>query len=235
MSRIHDMGGRFGDTAIPDKDDSVVFHSRWEARVLATTLATGYLGGWNIDAGRHAREALLPRDYACFGYYEKWLAALADLLVERNFLTKADLVRGRDLASGEATPATPAPLAKKAIRAPEVGPAQHKIVPYRRTDGPAAKFRPGDRVMTADYNPNWRKSGGHTRLPAYAMGRVGTILMRHGNFVLPDSNAHFMGESPEPLYAVEFPATTLWHGDAEDGADSMICDLWQSYLTMAPT
>jgi nitrile hydratase subunit beta len=232
MSRIHDMGGRFGDGPIPEKDDNVVFHSDWEARAMANTVLAGGLGAWNIDAGRHARESLTPRDYARFSYYEKWMAALADILVARGVLNEDDLHRARDLAEG-GTALAAAPLSNKALRAADVLAAQRKVVPYTR-DGNAPLFNIGDRVRTADYSPNHRVKGGHTRLPTYAMGRVGKIVLLHGTHVLPDSNAHFMGEAAEPLYAVEFDAGTLWGSDADNPADKVALDLWQSYLTAQP-
>ncbi len=45
---------------------------------------------------------------------------------------------------------------------------------------------------------------GHTRLPEYAMGKKGRIILYHRAHVYPDSNAHFKGEAPEYLYTVEF-------------------------------
>ena len=51
MTRIHDMGGRFGDGPVtPDDADAQVFPQDWHARALALTLAAGALGRWNIDA-----------------------------------------------------------------------------------------------------------------------------------------------------------------------------------------
>ena len=57
------------------------------------TLAAGALGQWNIDMSRHARERLSPQDYARFSYYEKWISALADLLVETGVLSLDELRR----------------------------------------------------------------------------------------------------------------------------------------------
>jgi len=224
MSRIHDMGGRFGDGAIPDKEDSTPFHKPWHAKAMAVTLASGALGAWSIDSSRHARERLAPKDYASFSYYEKWMAAAANLLVERG------MVSSEELKTGHADRI--AALSSKALRSDDVFAAMHKVNPYTRSTGPEAQFAVGDKVRTTSYNPNPVK-GGHTRLPSYAMGRVGTIVRQQGNHVLPDSNAHLNGEAPEPLYAVEFTAAELWHQDAENGGDTMVLDLWQSYLEPA--
>ena len=224
MSRIHDMGGRYGDGEIPDKDDSVVFHTEWEARALATTLAIGALGLWNIDASRHSRERLIPHDY------EKWLAAATNMLVENDALTVADLDRASDIATGKVAAMPNAELSAKTLRAKNVASVLYKGSPYTRDSGPSASFVIGDKVRTVSHSPNHKVAGGHTRLPSYAMGRVGRIVMLHGNHVLPDSNAHTLGEAPEPLYAVEFQASTLWPDDAENSGDTIILDLWQNYL-----
>ena len=38
MSRVHDMGGRFGDGAIvPEAEDDSVFHEDWHGRALVGT------------------------------------------------------------------------------------------------------------------------------------------------------------------------------------------------------
>ena len=91
MTRVHDMGGRFGDGTINPREPDAVFDVDWHGRALALTLAAGALGKWNLDISRHARECLAPQDYARFGYYEKWLAGLADLLVDNGVLTKEEL------------------------------------------------------------------------------------------------------------------------------------------------
>ena len=38
---------------------------------------------------------------------------------------------------------------------------------------------------------------GHTRLPAYARGKVGIIVAQHDGWVFPDTNAHGLGEQPQ--------------------------------------
>ncbi len=47
--------------------------------------------------------------------------------------------------------------------------------------------------------------------------------------MLPDSNAHGLGENPEPLYSVRFPARELW-GPAAEPNQWVHIDLWESYL-----
>ena len=87
MTRVHDMGGRYGDGKInPDLGKEDVFKAKWHARALAVTLASGSLKKWNLDMSRHARECLPPKEYATFSYYEKWISALANLLVEKGVI-----------------------------------------------------------------------------------------------------------------------------------------------------
>ena len=93
-------------------------------------------------------------------------------------------------------------------------------------------FAPGDRVRTRLPARNAFVPGGHTRLPAYAAGQTGTVILTHGAHVFPDTNAHRMGECPEPLYTVAFAAADLW-GVAEAEGDEVTLDLWQSYLEPA--
>ncbi len=225
MTRVHDMGGRFGDGEIrPEAEGAPVFAEDWHGRALAVTLAAGFLGQWNIDISRHARERLSPKDYTRFSYYEKWLSGLADLLVEQGVLSLDDLRGAGDDA--------PHPLTDKTLKAEAVAAALAKGGPADRPSNVAARFTIGQQVVTARPAANRLVDGGHTRLPVYAAGARGHILRLHGTHVLPDANAHRLGEAPEPLYAVVFPASELWAAP-EHPDDEVVLDLWQSYLEPA--
>lgn len=220
MSRVHDMGGRFGDGPVaPGSEDDPVFAQEWHARALALTLAAGALGQWNLDVSRHARECLSPSDYMAFSYYEKWLAGLADLLVMRGVVTRAELAG--------ATPAA-STLTDRRLKPEAVAGVLARGGPASR-DGATPRFAKGDRVRTRHPARNVMVDGGHTRLPGYAAGLVGTVELLHGCHVFPDANAHDQGEQPEPLYTVVFEAAEVW-GRAEAPGDTVSCDLWQSYL-----
>ena len=95
-------------------------------------------------------------------------------------------------------------------------------------------FNIGDKVITQNYSPNKDISGGHTRLPKYAMGRVGVIHSYNNNHVFPDKNAHDLGENPLPLYTVEFKSSEIWGELAENENDSIFLDLWEPYLKLFP-
>lgn len=226
MTRVHDMGGRFGDGPVqPEPQGIPQLDEDWQRRALALTLATGALGQWNLDMSRRAREQLSPKDYALFSYFQKWSSALADLLVETGVLEAADL-------ADPDRPAGPHPLAERALRAEAVAGVLARGGPADRDTGPAPRFAPGDAVRTRRPADNRLVPGGHTRLPTYAACATGRILRCHGNHVLPDSNAHGLGEAPEPLYAVVFAAGELWTAP-ENPRDEVTLDLWQSYLEPA--
>ncbi|TDK43128.1 nitrile hydratase subunit beta [Antarcticimicrobium luteum] len=225
MTRVHDMGGRFGDGPVdPGAPDEPIFAQEWHARALAVTLAAGALGQWNLDMSRHARERLAPRDYMSFSYFEKWIAGLADLLVETGVLTEADLRGQGDDAVH--------PLAARALKSGDVAAALARGGPADRPYDGHPAFAPGQAVRTLRPAANRLVDGGHTRLPAYAAGATGRVLRCHGAHVLPDAHAHGRGEAPEPLYSVVFPAGALWAAP-ENPRDEVTLDLWQSYLEPA--
>jgi nitrile hydratase len=89
------------------------------------------------------------------------------------------------------------------------------------------RFAIGQRVRARNAQPE-----GHTRLPRYARGKIGTILRHHGGHVLPDAGAHGKGDAPQHLYTVSFAARELW-GEAANARDSVNLDLWESYLEPA--
>ena len=60
MNGVHDMGGMDGFGRVEPEPNEPVFHSAWEARVLALQRAVAATGAFNIDAGRYARELLPP-------------------------------------------------------------------------------------------------------------------------------------------------------------------------------
>jgi len=231
MTHPHDMGGRTGDgPVIPEPDGFAQTHHEWERSALALTLAAGALGRWSIDRSRAAREHL--PDYARLSYYEKWLAALADLCVDKGLVSREELAA----AAKGAVPAA-VPLASQALTAARVAPVLAKGSPYARPgQGPAPRFAPGDLVRTRT-NPDTTLTpapGGlrHSRLPAYAAGRTGRVVLAHGPHVFADTSAAGLGEAPEPLYTVAFRAADLWP-DAEGPADEVTIDIWQSVLSPA--
>ena len=97
MNGAHDLGGQHGFGLInPEPEmEEPVFHNDWERRAFAITLACGFLGQWNIDEARHARESQDPVDYLCNSYYENWLAGLETLLFKKGMITREELKTGK--------------------------------------------------------------------------------------------------------------------------------------------
>jgi nitrile hydratase len=91
MNGVHDMGGMHGMGPIVREDDEPVFHTEWERRAFALTMAMGFYGTWNIDMGRFAREQMPPAEYLATSYYEHWLFGLEKLLVDQGFLTREEI------------------------------------------------------------------------------------------------------------------------------------------------
>ncbi|AUH64547.1 nitrile hydratase subunit beta [Paracoccus zhejiangensis] len=218
MNGPHDLGGMMGHGAIAPEADEPLFHAGWEARALGVTLACGALGHWNIDESRHARESLPWPIYLDTSYYEIWTRALETLL------TRHGLVSADELATGEAEPA---PVHPRRLAASAVDAVLARGGPTDRPVTAAPRFAIGDLVRTRNLQPK-----GHTRLPGYVRGHVGTIIAAHGGFILPDANAHGRGEAPEHLYTVRFEGADLWGDEAEPGSEVMI-DAWESYLERA--
>ncbi|MGH8318246.1 MAG: nitrile hydratase subunit beta [Steroidobacteraceae bacterium] len=219
MNGVHDMGGMHGMGPLQPERGEPVFHHRWEARVFALVRAMGAFGRWNIDASRHQRELIPAAEQLRMSYYERWLTGLTELLLKHGFISAEELVSGR----------APAARAKQrpALRAAEVSGFIVKGSPASRSSSSAPRFQPGQRVRARNLNPT-----GHTRLPRYVRGKIGTVDRVHGAFVFPDTNAHFRGENPQHVYSVRFDARELWGGAAAQ-QDGVYVDLWEDYLDAA--
>jgi nitrile hydratase len=210
------MGGMHGMGPILPERDEPVFHHPWEARIYALVRAMGAFGRWNIDASRHQRELIPAAEQLRMSYYERWLAGLTELLLRHAFITAEELASGKAAPGGaKLTPALPAATVPGLIA---------RGSPAARESSRGPRLQTGQRVRARNLNPV-----GHTRLPRYVRGKSGVIDRVHGVFVFPDANAHFFGESPQPLYSVRFEARELWGGDSP-AADAVYVDLFEDYL-----
>ena len=117
---------------------------------------------------------------------------------------------------------------QKTLTADKVRAVMDKGGPSERSMDTSPKFQIGDRVKTLTPEKTAIVKNGHTRLPKYAADKNGVIIAYHGGHVLPDSNAHGLGENPEHLYAVQFKSCDIWQ-DA-DNRDYVVVDCWESYL-----
>ena len=215
MNGAHDLGGMHGFGPVEIEKGEPVFHSEWEKRAFALTLASGFLGKWNIDMSRYAREQMPPADYLATSYYEHWLFGLLKLLVEQQLVSANELQTGR-----AEKPAADA----RAVPASDVEPLLRQRRAARLDEDVPPRFRVGERVVTRNINPT-----GHTRLPRYVRGRRGVIERDHGVFIFADTNAMSRDRKPQHCYSVRFMATELW-GSAASARDSVFVDLWDDHL-----
>ena len=220
MNGVHDMGGQQGFGPVLLEKAEPLFHANWESRAMAITVAMGTSGQWNIDLSRSARESLPPAIYLSSSYYEIWIRALEKLMLERNMVTQAELQAGQQLT---------APVkVSKVLNIGNVDAALKAGSPTERPIDQPALFKVGQKVRALNMHPQ-----GHTRLPRYVRGHVGTIVSLHGGHVMPDQ--HTLRALPpfkvavEWLYTVVFDGPTLW-GAGTDPRLEVTVDAWESYL-----
>lgn len=219
MDGLHDMGGMQGWGSVGIDCDEPVFADPWQGKAFALGLASMGVSGTNLDAFRHGLERLHPVEYLIDGYFGRWLRCAELLCVDSGVLApgaveaRARRLRGEDVQE----PANPA-IAKPQYARGGAG--------SLRALEAAPTFSVGQEVRArADRKP------GHTRLPAYIRGHVGVIRALRPASVLPDSNAHFRGESPQHVYTVEFASSELWGDDAE--LSTILIDMFESYIEEA--
>jgi len=219
MNGGHDLGGMQGLGPVDPEPESQepVFHDEWERRAFTISVAAGFLGKWNIDQGRHARERQHPADYLRNTYYQNWLAGLETLLVEAGLLSESELASGH--AEGGAGDV-------RVLAAENVETVLMTGGPVTMEIDRAPRFQPGDTVRVVNIHPT-----GHTRAPRYARGRRGTIEISHGAHVFADRSSEGTREG-QPLYSVRFSARELW-GEAASERDSVRIDLWEPHLEPA--
>ena len=215
MNGVHDMGGMHGMGPIAPELHEPVFHAPWEGRLFALRRAMGAWHKWNIDVTRHEVELVPPVDYLRLSYYARQFVAFLETLVKSGLVTRSEIERGTPAGQSKATPVLTVEGSAALVQ---------KGVPTSRDVAVAARFQVGQRVRARNMHPV-----GHTRLPRYARGKIGTVERDHGVFVFPDTNAHFLGEKPQHVYAVRFAARELW-GEQAAPQDAVYLALWDDYL-----
>ena len=222
MDGIHDLGGQQGHGPIEREPNEPVFHDRWEARVWAIVTGARQANALqNTDQFRHSIERIDPRAYLTQGYYGRWLGGMENLLVEAGVLDPSE-IEDAVVARGGQTSDLVAARPSKPDFAPALPPS-----------AVAARFVVGDMVTTVAHGDS-----GHTRLPAYARGKRGEVVLHHGLWPFPDTNAHGLGEQPQHLYTVRFDGAELWgergegrvKGRGSEANISVAIDLFEPYL-----
>ena len=220
MNGIHDIGGMDNIGPMNIEKDEPVFHGDWEKKVFGLTLATMAAGIYATDEVRYLTETIPPQDYLTFKYYEKWLYSLELMMLNKDLITKEELESGKVLAPELAT-------GVEAATPERVQYGMNNRLPVFVDVDIAPKFKTGDAIIAKNINPLH-----HTRLPRYIRGKRGVIEMRHGIFLLPDTNAHGGPDKPQHVYNVKFSARELWGEDAP-AADHVYIDLFDDYMDLA--
>ena len=214
MDGIHDLGGKQGHGPIPIKAGDAPFSHDWEYRMWGLARA-GIAHGITIDWFRHGLERMVPADYLNFSYFQKWATNYLMLLVDNGAVTFDEIAAGHTQTKGQ--PATPMTLEVMLDH-------QRSLhLDFSRPVTALPKHVVGDTVNTAKHT-----TAPHSRLPAYAQGRTGTIIAHHGAHLLPDAGARGKHVA-EHLYTVSFDARELWGPDAHP-RDTVTLELWESYF-----
>ena len=87
--RWHDMGGRHAGPVSRDEHD----HALWEKRVDALMVILGARGLMPVDALRRILEDMGEEAFERMTYYERWMAAITQNLIESGVLTVDELNR----------------------------------------------------------------------------------------------------------------------------------------------
>jgi nitrile hydratase beta subunit len=219
MNGVHDMGGMQGYGPVQREVNEPIFHEAWERQAMGLTVLMGGSGPWNIDQARSARESLPPSLYLSSSYYQIWIEGLERLMLARGLVSAHELHTGAMSA-----PALPV----RVIAADQVDAAMARGTSAERPVRAPARFEVGQRVRARQMHPT-----GHTRLPRYVRGHIGTVQAVRGVHVLPDRHtAHpptSEAEQGEWLYTVVFDARDLWGAQA-DPTVRVSVDAWEPYL-----
>ena len=206
MNGVHDMGGMDGFGKVEPEANEPMFHTAWEARVLAMVRAMGAAGAFNIDTSRFYREMLRPDVYLGSSYYKKWFLGLEDMLVDKGFISAEEVAAGHAVQP-------PKPLKRGKFGLDDVERIMVRGKFGRAAPAPA-KFKAGDRVRARNIHPTT-----HTRLPRYVRGHVGIVERDHGCHVYPDTAAMEAGENDMCMWVrAEVRGTVHRWADIASGA-----------------
>jgi nitrile hydratase len=224
MNGVHDLGGMHGFGPVSPEIDEPVFHADWERTVLAIQLATRAQRMFNLDEFRHGIERLEPAHYLEASYYERWLASIETILIEKGILSR-DEIAARLATVQEHPEQFTVRRDDPALLARVIGP--HPPRAPSSDPAPRPRLAVGDAVRARNVHPT-----GHTRLPRYVRGKRGDVARVQGIHTFPDTNAHGLGKQPQAVYSVRFTGRELW-GDSAEPGQILYLDLWESYLEPA--
>lgn len=213
MNGAHDMGGMQDMGPIRPEHNEPVFHTEWERRVFALFNAVDV--EWPYR--RTQIELIPPADYLRMSYYERWLTVLPQILIKTGMATPAEIESGKAVGGAAAGHHVLTVAEVASWNVPDTSP---KLTA-------TAHFHAGQRVRARTLNPV-----GHTRLPRYVRGKIGTIERDGDVEELQDTDVQGLGPKQQHVYTVRFAARELW-GDQANPHDYVYAALWEGYLESA--
>ncbi len=221
MNGIHDMGGMHGFGPIELEENEPVFHEPWEGRVSA--MRRTIPGASDPYGGRFLIESIPPDLYLKSSYYERWLLSFEDALLKKGLITAEELEEKtrfyREHPDAEVPRNGDLELGKSAVE------ILYAIEPPSKYDGKdiIPRFEVGESVRAGNINIS-----GHTRLPKYVRGRVGTVAKLYNTQDIQD-HVPESERGPQTVYSVRFDGRELW-GDTAESNQVLYIDMWESYL-----
>jgi hypothetical protein len=104
MSRgVHDLGGLPAGPVNLDEHERTFFDQRVDA--MMRLLAHPAHGYFTVDAMRRAVESLPRDEYFGLGYYERWVRAIRQLVLEKGLISERELERKLAALSEQGDPA----------------------------------------------------------------------------------------------------------------------------------
>lgn len=220
MNGVHDVGGMDGFT-LPERDQDFPLREEWERAFWGMIFA---LGGVPNTGGnlRVALERMPPVEYLRLPYFAKWLYVREQMLIERGVVTSEELANPDGPLAPFDVPANFRPVSPAEVVARLMQDSSELL----DADVPS-RFALGDAVRARNEHPE-----GHTRMPRYVRGHVGTIVKLHGPHLFQDELPAGTEVGPQHLYTVGFYARELWGSRGHDN-DTIHVELWEYHLEAA--
>jgi nitrile hydratase beta subunit len=220
MNGVHDLGGMDGFT-LPERDQDFPLHEQWERDLWGVIFALRGVPGTG-GGSRAAIERMPPELYLGYPYFGKWLHVREQILVENGVVTTEELENPEGPLTPFDVPAgfrPPTPEQAVAFLGNDVSELLEADVD--------ARFTVGDAVRARNEHPP-----GHTRMPRYVRGHVGTVVTAHGPHRFQDELPAGTEVGPQHLYTVAFNARELW-GRRGHANDTIHVELWEYHLESA--
>lgn len=87
--KVNDIGGLPAGPVCQDEHPSTLHEKRVDA--LLRLLSGPKLEAFTVDAMRRAIESNTDEDYRNLGYYDKWIRAVRDLVIEQQVLSREEI------------------------------------------------------------------------------------------------------------------------------------------------